>query len=462
MLIVFSIPTVQTFVARKITDSLKESKDVDIWIGRVGLTYSGKLNLDEVLVLDHHLDTLIYSRNIQTSVTSVSSVYNNNPTLGSTTAQQLYMYMKVYEGEERDNLNVFLNKLKTQKQQDPAPFLMEIDRLEVINGAYSYINHNLNYPEVIVVEDLNINAKDFLLENSDVYVDIQKFSGYERRGIRIEGLSTLFSYTSEEMSLETLKIETPGSFVDADIRFDITNGFAGFIDKVPVQAVFRPSTISTNDLQPFYENFGNDREISFSTTLTGILNDFHLADLEMHGLDRTRLEGDLQIRNSLSAVENEFSLNGTVSNLSTNYYDLVNLLPGLLQDKLPVQLREFGNVRLEGSIFVSENALTTKSKLFSQLGTADVDLRMNDFSGSATAYKGRLRVNNFNVGRIANVNSIGNTSFNITFDGRGFSQETLDTQVQGTVSKFVYNNYAYNNLKIRGTLRAPLLSLIHI
>ncbi|MDX1754328.1 MAG: translocation/assembly module TamB domain-containing protein, partial [Salinimicrobium sediminis] len=458
-MIVFSIPSVQTFVARKITDSLKESKDVDIRIGRVGLTYSGKLNLEEVLVLDHHMDTLIYAENIKTSATSLSSIYNNNPTLGSTTARDLHMYMKVYEGEERDNLNIFLNKLKSQKKKESKPFLLEITQLEVLDGRYSYINHNLSSPEVVVLEDLNINASDLLVENSDVYVNIDKLSGYERRGIRVDALSTDFTYTSEEMSLEALKIQTPESSVDADISFDITNGFAGFINKVPVRATFRPSTISTNDLQPFYNNFGSDQEINFSTNMEGILNDFRLSDLEMYGLDRTRLEGDLQIKNSLSTEENEFSLDGNISNLSTNYYDLVNLLPGLLQGKLPVQLREFGNVRLQGDIFVSEDKLITNSKLFSQLGTADIDLQMSDFSGSgATAYKGRIKANNFNVGKVTDVKSLGNTSFNITFDGRGFTKETLNTQVQGSISKFVYNNYTYNNLKVRGILRAPVFN----
>jgi hypothetical protein len=458
-LIVFSIPTVQTFVAKKITDSLKESKDVDISIGRVGLTYSGKLNLDEVVVLDHHLDTLIYSKNIKTSATSLSSIYNNNPTLGNTTAQELYFYMKVYEGEERDNLNIFLNKLKSQKQQEPTAFLMEIDRLEVINGKFSYINYNLNYPEVVIINDLNIHAADFLLEDSDVSVNIRKLSGYERRGIDVEHLSTRFTYTSEEMSLQDLQIETPGSSIDSDIRFDITDGFAGFIDRVPVQAEFRPSTISTNDLIVFYDRFGPDQKINFSTNLQGILNDFQLSNLRMNGLDRTRLEGDLQIRNSLSAAENEFSLEGRLSNLSTNYYDLINLLPGLLKEQLPVQLQRFGNVQMEGDIYVSENILRTNSKLFSQLGTADVNLRMSGLSENVvTSYNGRLKVRNFSVGKLLDVKDLGATSFDVNIDGRGFTTETLNSQIGGSISKLEYKGYAYNNLKIRGTLRAPLFN----
>ncbi|MCC8358705.1 translocation/assembly module TamB domain-containing protein [Salinimicrobium sediminilitoris] len=459
MLIVFSIPSVQTFVARKITDSLKESKDVDIRIGRVGLTYSGKLNLKDVIILDHHQDTLIFSERIKTSATSLRSIYNNNPTLGATTARELSMHMKVYEGEERDNLNIFLNKLKGQKKKEPTPFMLKVARLEVVDGDFSYTNQNLNTPEVINLDELNILASDLLVENSDVYVDIERLSGFENRGIRVDYLSTNFGYTSEEMVLEDLQIETPYSKIDSDIRFDITKGFAGFINKVPVEMTLRPSIISTNDLEPFYDKFGKDQKINISTTLDGILNDFMLVDLKMNGLDRTRLEGDLQITNSLSSMEGEFSLNGEITNLSTNYYDLINLLPGLLRDKLPKELRELGNVQLEGDIFVSENSLSTDANLFSQLGTAQVDLEMKGFGeGVITSYKGRLVVRDFNVGRLANVQDLGTTSLNVTFDGRGFTTETLNTQVQGSISKLVFKDYAYNNLKLRGTLKAPLFN----
>ncbi|WP_324719166.1 translocation/assembly module TamB domain-containing protein [Salinimicrobium sp. HB62] len=458
-MIVFSIPSVQTFVAKIITDNLKETKDVDINIGRVGLTYSGKLNLQDVLILDHHKDTLIFSQNVRTSATSLKSIYNNNPTLGPTTAKQLYMDMKVYEGEERDNLNIFLNKLKSQSKKESTPFLLTISRLEVVNGRYGYTNHNVNYPEVVSLDDLNILASDLVVDGSDVFVDVDRLSGFEKRGIQVDHLSTAFSYTSEEMALKDLQVETPYSSIDADVLFDITNGFAGFINKVPVKAVFRPSTVSTNDLQPFYNKFGNNQEINFSTSLDGILNDFHLSNLEMSGLDRTRLVGELQIKNSLSTEEEEFTLEGSLSELSTNYYDLINLLPGLLREKLPTELREFGNVQMEGNIYVSENALSTKALLYSQLGTANVDLNLKGFGETdLTSYKGRLQVKSFNIGRLANVQDLGTTSFNITFDGRGFSTETLNTQVQGVISRLVYRGYAYNNLKVRGTLKAPLFN----
>ena len=131
-------------MAKKITSSVNESKDVDIKIGRVGITYSGKIALRDVLIRDHHEDTLIFANRVKTSVTSLKSLLNNNPTLGSTTAEDLQMDMKIYEGETHDNLNIFLQKLKSQKQQKSAAFVMTAGDLDLINAKFSYINENLN------------------------------------------------------------------------------------------------------------------------------------------------------------------------------------------------------------------------------------------------------------------------------------------------------------------------------
>ncbi|SDL11969.1 Family of unknown function [Salinimicrobium catena] len=459
LLIVFSIPSVQTSVARKITNSLKENKDVDITIGKVGITYGGRMDLRDVLIRDHHQDTLIFSEKVTTSLTSFKSLFNNNPVLGNTTAHDLQFDLKIYEGENRDNLNVFLNKLKSEKKKKSSSFVMAINDLEVINGHFSYMNENANNPEILVLNDLNLNADDFLLENSDISVDVRKLSALEKRGLEIDFLSTNFSYTSEAMTLADLQIITPQSNVEANIVFDTRQGFSNFVNTVPITADFRQSTISTTDLKPFYREFGNDEIFSFSTVLEGQLNNFTLTDFQMEGLDRTRLSGELRVKNVMPGAEENFSIQGDMEELATNYYDLVNLLPGLLREKLPEDLVEFGNVHLHGDVFVSANSLIVDADVFSQLGTADVDLEMEDYRHTAEAsYSGHLEVKNFNLGKLFEVRDLGNTSFNINFSGKGLSAETLNSQVRGRISKLVYKGYAYNNLKIRGTLKAPVFN----
>ncbi|GAB2770191.1 translocation/assembly module TamB domain-containing protein [Salinimicrobium soli] len=458
-MIVFSIPSVQTYVAKKVTDSVNKNKNVNISIGSVGLTYGGKIRLGDVLIRDHHEDTLIFSDRVKTSVTSLSSIFNNSPTLGNTTANQLQLDLKIYEGETQDNLNIFLQKLESQKKQSSSPFILRASELEVLAGKFSYVNENLQNPEILVLEDLNMNVQDFLVKGSEIYARIEKLSAKEGRGLNINFLSTEFSYTKEEMRLDELELKNSHSDINADIVFDIRNGFGEFENVVPIKANFKNSTISTTDLELFYDKFGKGQKINFSTRLEGTLNDFVLHDLDMDGLDRTRLRGDLHLKNVLAKEGQVFSLKGNVDEIATNYYDLVNLLPGLLRDKLPVELRELGNVQLRGEIFVSENSLSSDALLFSQLGAADLEILMENFNDTGLAtYRGNLKAKDFNLGKLINSKAFGKTTFDIIFNGRGLSSETLNTEVRGAVSKLTYNGYAYNNLKVRGTLKAPVFN----
>ena len=147
-----------------------------------------------------------------------------------------------------------------------------------------------------MLDDLNINAQDFLLQNSDVFVKIKKLSGIEKRGLNIDFLTTDFTYTTKEMRLQDLEIQTPNSLIEANIVFDISGGFSDFVNRVPLVAEFESANISTTDLKAFYDKFGGGEKIKFSTRMEGTLNDFLLKNLKMQGLDRTRLAGDLSIK----------------------------------------------------------------------------------------------------------------------------------------------------------------------
>ena len=460
LLVLFSISSVQTFIAQKITNSINESRDVDVSIGRVWINYSGEVVLGEVLIKDHHQDTLIFSEEVETSVSSLQSLFDNNLILGNTTAKQLELHMRVYEGEDRDNLNIFLRKLKSQtRKKTGKEFVMTAGELDVIDSRFSYIDENLSDPELLILDELDIEAKNFLLEGSDLFVDVQRLSGFEKRGVRINSLSTAFSYTSESMELQDLEIYTRGSSVSGDVTFDISDGFSGFADRVPVVAEFNPSVLSTSDLNAFYDKFGSGGKISFSANLKGTLNDFMLTELEVKALEETRLIGALNLKNTLGKPEEEFSLQGEIFELTTDYNDLVNLLPDLLREKLPDELKVLELVQAEGEVFVSENRLVADANLASELGKAQVDLSIDHVDDVEKAvYEGHFIGKDFNLGRVTGVKSLGRTSFDLVFDGQGLSAETLNSQVRGSISELMYNGYIYNNLKVRGVLKAPVFN----
>lgn len=460
LLIVFSIPAVQTSVAKRLTDSLRENNDVTITIGRVKLGYFGNVKLRDIYVEDHHDDTLFTAKEIKTSILSIRNLINNSPNLGNTRIDGLNMKMRRYEGEDRDNLGVLIHKLKKEPGGEPAPFKLNAKNVQIVDSRYSYYDENLDKEDVLVIDSLNIYANELEIKDENIDIDIGKLNGYEHRGIEIENLSTQFHYDPQSMRLVDMGLKTPGSFLDADLYFDYNSGdFSDFENLVQVKADFRESQLSSNDLQAFYDGFGKDEIINFKTELTGTLNNFLLENFEMQGMDRSSAEGVIRVKGSFSKDPGDFLLDGNFSNLNSNYYDLVNLLPGPLRGNLPETLTDFGNLNLKGKTVVTGSSLDADVVVTTQLGSADADFVLDNFNSNTNShYKGKLIFKDFNIGRLLDRENLGKTSFNIDFDGKGFGRENLNTQLQGKISKIQFNGYTYSNIRVIGNLKTPVFN----
>lgn len=90
LLIIFSIPAVQTSVAKKVTKALNDTYGTAISINKIQLKYNGNALIKEVYIADHHQDTLIYAQTVETSLLSIRSLIENEMPLGD-----IYLASKV-------------------------------------------------------------------------------------------------------------------------------------------------------------------------------------------------------------------------------------------------------------------------------------------------------------------------------------------------------------------------------
>ncbi|WP_232805859.1 translocation/assembly module TamB domain-containing protein [Salegentibacter maritimus] len=459
-MIIFSIPAVQTGVANRITTSINEKNNVDISIDRVSLTYFGKVKINGIYIEDHHKDTLIFSEELRTSLPGVSNLLSNNPNLGNTYLEGLKLKMRRYKGEDRDNLGKFIQKLSKKPSGDSIPFQLFMDRVEISNAHYSFINEDSDNPEFVSLDSLNIYAKDLKIKGPEISVIIERLKAKEKRGLNIDNLSTRFLYSPKQMVFDDLMIQTPQSLVNADLEFDYKiEDFSDFENKVQITGTFTESVVSSTDLRAFYNEFGKNQLIQLDTDFIGTLNNFQLPNVRLTGMDRSTLRGNVNIQGAFSKNGEDFELTGDFSNFTTNYYDLVNLLPGDLRGKLPENLREFGNLRMQGNAIVTNANLDADVRINTQLGSAEADVVLRGFNNSQDViYTGKLIFKEVNIGKLANNANLGKTSFNLDIDGTGFNAETLDAELKGQISKLQFNNYTYQGIRVIGNLRNPVFN----
>lgn len=455
IVIILSIPSVQTYVAKEVTNGLNENYGTDINIERLGLNWRGEIDIRGVLINDHHADTLIYAKELQTNVINFNNLINGDLGFGNITLSSARLYVTTYKDEEKDNLSIFSEKFAAETEQEVKPFSMFSNDLRLTKTTVRIVDQNLETPTLLFLKDLYLVADDFKIDGVDITATIKSLALDAERGFSIKDAQGVFSYTSEAMTITELTLQTEKSTIQGDLTFSYgENGLGDFINGVTIDATFDETKLSTDDINAWYNEFGPDQILNVDGKFKGTLNDFTFSETEIT-VAGNEVYGTYIIKNLLN--EEDFSITAQNHSIRTSYYELRRFMPRILGDVLPSQLKDLGSVSFQGNTTITQTKLVTKSGISTGVGSADLDLEMNNYTDPNRAtYVGNAVVNKFNLGKLVGTSSVGKMTADLSFDGSGFSQNTVNTKLKGTVSSFTFENYTYQNITIEGRLKNPI------
>ncbi|HIC32514.1 MAG TPA: translocation/assembly module TamB, partial [Flavobacteriaceae bacterium] len=456
LMLILSIPAVQTKIGKYLTNTLNEDFNTNINIDKVGLAFNGDVQIKGVLIKDYKLDTLISTSEIKTSIINFKNLYDGTLNFGDISLDDLVFNIKTYKGETDTNLDVFVARFDDDKPKTTnSSFLMSSSDITISNGVFRMIDENKETPKILQFDNLNINATNFLIDGSDVEARINTMQFLDSRGLALQNLSTNFSYTLTQMRFDDLSIKTKASYVEGNLNFNYNReDFKDFEDKVNVEANFTEASILLDDLNKFYNEFGTDQRADFSTKISGTLNNLNTTDLKLNTSSNTKIYGDINFKNLFNSQANNFEMDGSFTNLSSNYRDLKALLPNVLGKAIPSLFDKLGNFTAKGTSQVTPENVIADLEIITDLGYVDSDLKLFNINNIDNAsYKGSVIFDQFNIGKILDDPNLTTTSLNIDVDGKGFKKENLSTQLKGEIYSINYNNYNYQNIVVNGVYK---------
>lgn len=454
LIVLLSIPAVQSNLAQRITKSVNKKYGTSIYVDKLGIKWNGDINLKGIYIQDHHQDTLIYARSAATSVLSARKVMNENFELGAITLDDGRFFMKRYKGEDSDNISIFSKKFIPKTPSAGGTFLMSSSRIEVSDGHFRYTDEELSSPVVVDYQNLNARLEDFNLEGAVINTHIDDLSFSAAQGYEITSLEGDLHYDSDAIRLMDFDVKTPYSYVEGNLEMDTSGDkMSDFTNLVEIKAAFAKAEISSNDIAPFYKGFSKDVAFYLEGGMSGTLNDFESKNLWVRGLNNSILQGDVQFKNLLN--DQEIWINGNYKELRTSYYDLKKLMPATFKT-LPKELTTLGAVRFKGKNLVTENTLVTQGQFITTLGKANVNVTLSDFQNTKNAiYKGHVALKDFDLGTFIGDKRVGTITTDVDIDGKGFIQESLETRITGTIDNVTYKEYTYRGITLFGNLNAP-------
>jgi len=460
VVLIFLIPGVQTYTAQKITRSINDNYGTQINIERLRIGLNADIEINEIQVFDLHNDTIFDINSLSTSVFNLTKLFNKgNLNLSNTDIEGLKMKLIRYKGKDSDNLTHFLNKFESQKPKDTASsFNLHIDDVFLIDSEFSVIDYNLENPEAFSIKNLNFDLNNINIVDEKVSLNINSLSGLTGYGLKIDRLQSQFFMDGSEMRLNQLKIETPQSNIATHLKFQYQSGdWSDFENKVLISAEFNRSELSTTDLNHFYKGFGLSENLELSGQLKGTINNFSFKNLKIDGLQRSQISGDMLFENITKS--NNFKVKTQNIDITTNYFDLKNLLPEVLGDNLPKFMQYMGNFSVVGQTQILGQNLEAEFNLKSSVGEGliKVDFKDLDLAEEVT-YKGFLNLKKVNLAKLMQSKNLGISSFDLYVNGKGFTEQSLDTKIDGKIQAFEYNNYIYNNISVDGNLKYPIFN----
>lgn len=423
----------------------------------VQLTLFGGVKLKKILILDHHKDTLIYTKRITTSILGIKKILDGDLIFDDLAMDGVLFNLKTYKKEKKSNLDYFVDAFGESDKPSTKPFLLTASKIDLSNGRFVLSDENHETPKSVDFTRLNISLTNFKIYGPEVYANIQKMSFLDHRGMYVKNLKGNYSFTQQHMILDKMEIETNESSIKgyAALNYEI-NDFSDFQNKVEFDVKLKSAKLATNDFRFFYGELGRNQYFKLKSHITGPLNNLKFLDLSLKDNRGTKLNGFINFKNLLGDKDQKFYMNGKFDQLKINYDNLVSLLPNVLDKKLPVILKKMGDVSLIGNTQVTATSIHANIAAHTALGDVKSKFIINNMDQSDKAdYVGYLVLNDFNIGNLLDNKHLSKVSLNIDVDGKGFSEKYLNTSLKGVVSSIAYNGYNYKSIAVNGNFKLP-------
>ncbi|NCP20846.1 MAG: hypothetical protein GW847_02465, partial [Zetaproteobacteria bacterium] len=114
VVVLFSLPVVQTYLATIITNEINKTYKTNILIDKVDFSYLGKIQLKGIHINDYRHNKMIDVAKLSTSIFSYKMAYNNKLNFDNIKVSSVYLNMVTYKGETNDNLSIFIEKFDDQ------------------------------------------------------------------------------------------------------------------------------------------------------------------------------------------------------------------------------------------------------------------------------------------------------------------------------------------------------------
>lgn len=453
--------TVQTYLARELSEYLSKELNINIEIEKVRVTLMMDVLVQGVRIDDAHQNPMI---TIKYFYARLHSAKFSEKIFELSEAEMIEggFTLRKYEGEPYFNYTDLIGKPDSLKEKSPnLGFEFYCKNTKMTDCYFNMINEN-NTPRGDGLLDWNnmylklhkVDARSLAVNDDEISVDFKNITVSDVSGFQVDKFATVMRFAADGWYFDNAVMQTPQSTLDFDLKFGYNtfDNISDFVDSITLVADLRPSTLSISDIAYFAESLKKYPIVAdVETKFCGTLGDFRLDDFKLHAGEHTEMSMNARLQGILEpdSAYMQIQLNDLTSSLS----DIKDFNIPLNSSSLKPFSREIFSISstFEGTINRFETAASIKTKIGTV--TAQLNMEHSDIIRDYQYY-GVIHGNNVHAGFLAGVSPeiLGKCTFNIGFDGSGLSLNNANVNMRLTMDSLYVNHYFYNNIQVDGQL----------
>lgn len=377
-------------------------------------------------------------------------------------------FMTNYDGKRppRQGNSEKSKKIKndsTHLRWNPDHWQITIDAVAMKNGAFKTTNvgdtpeENYFSGSNIYFFDITGDFKDVRFLNDTIFIKTF-LKTKERSGLEVTQLKSDTRIHPEAMEFANLDLRTPRSRLTNfyAMRYNSFDDLGDFISAVTLEGRFDNAEVSSDDIAYFAPALRDlKRKIRIDGKIKGTIDDLQAKNLELEAGNSTYLNGNIRIT-GLPDIDKTY-IDFDANSFRTTYLDAAAIIPALKSINHP-RLDLLQYLRFKGNFTGFLNDFVTYGTIETNLGTLVTDVNMKFPSKGSPSYSGSLQTREFQLGRFIEMPGVGNITFKGKINGSGLQSETMIAELDGSVEKIEWNDYAYQNITVKGKISKKLFN----
>lgn len=459
-LLLVQVSPVQQFLKEKVAIYISQQTGMSIEIQKVNAIMPYYFRVEGLRIEDHH-DQLMLESSILSITLSSLDIRQRVVRIGSLSMQDFYLNHEIYDGEDINNLSLFLERLGSddpKEKSDKEPFIIRVNNITIKNGEYKsrLRNPKVNQPGIdfnnLHLRNINAGFSNISIMGQVISLNINEFNTHDKSGLRITRLSTLADISPTSIRLRTLNLETNQTAITLDLSFHYQSfeDFKDFENKVLIRSEIGVTTLSTYDLGFFVPSFYlTNNQINLKGSLEGFISSFETKEFQF-SIGSTSFDGDISM-DGLPDFEKTYitlDINHLVADPSDIGRFHLNDKGTLTSIPLPDMIKNLGMVSINGQFNGTYKDFYTNAGFSGTFGYIQADMRLAQVRNTFTV-AGALGLEQVDAGKIINYSELGLVNMNVRLAGSG-TAENWDIDIVGLVHSLEFMGYSYEKIDLNG------------